>query len=127
MVSTLEHVDVRVKTFAAEVTSRLSFLCADYGFTGPEAVHAQDDDSYPVLRTCRYDHGDFAVEVSLTLSYMGEEYVTATLVSAVGPGAARRSQIGQGTAHTGYQMRRALDRQADAIRALVTGLPGSAE
>lgn len=42
MVSTLERVDIRVKTFAAEVTNRLGFLCAECGFTGPEAVHAQN-------------------------------------------------------------------------------------
>lgn len=127
MVSTLERVDIRVKTFAAEVASRLGFLCADCGFTDPEAMHAQDDDAYPVLRTFRYRRGGIAVEVSLTLSYMGEEYVTAKLVSADGPGPARCSQIGQGTAHTGYQMRRALDLQADAIRRLVTELPCTAE
>lgn len=47
---------------------------------------------------------------------MGEEYVATTLVPADHPGSGRRSGIGYNTAHTGYQMRRALYVQADAMR-----------
>jgi len=49
---------------------------------------------------------------------MGEEYVATELVSEDGSGSVRRTQIGSGTAHTGYQMR-ALDRQAEAVRSLL--------
>ena len=76
----------------------------------------------PSLRTLRYRRGHLTVEISLILSYMGEEYITAALVSACDAGAVRRSPAGQSAARTGYQMRRALDRQADAIRRLVREL-----
>jgi hypothetical protein len=66
----------------------------------------------------RYRRGDLALEISLVLSYMGEEYVAATVVSG-DTGPSRRTQIGSGTAHTGYQMRRALDRQAAAVRKIL--------
>jgi hypothetical protein len=75
--------------------------------------------------TNRRDHalvtriGDLAVEISLVLSYMGEEYVAADLVTTKEPGSVRRTEIGHHTAHTGYQMRRALDLQADAVRRIV--------
>lgn len=118
----LEGVDLRVKTFAAETASRLGFLSADYGFTGPDTVQDGDDDVYPVLRTLRYRRGQLTVEISLILSYMGEEYITATVVSAGETGAARRSPVGQSAAHSGYQMRRSLDRQAEAVRRLVREL-----
>ena len=53
------------------------------------------------------------------LSYMGEEYVATELVSEGASGSVRRTQIESGTAHTGYQMRRALQLQAEAVRATV--------
>jgi hypothetical protein len=34
-------------------------------------------------------------------------------------GSVRRTQIGSGAAHTGYQLRRALDRQAEAVRSVL--------
>ena len=53
------------------------------------------------------------------LSYMGEEYVATALVSEDDSGSIRRTEIGSSTAHTGYQMRRALDRQAEAVRRII--------
>jgi hypothetical protein len=47
---------------------------------------------------------------------MGEEYVVTELVSEDGSGSVRRTAIGSGAAHTGYQMRRALDQQAKTVR-----------
>jgi hypothetical protein len=69
----------------------------------------------------RYQRTGLAIEISLVLSYMGEEYVATELVSEDGSGSVRRTQIGSGAAHTGYQMRRALDRQAEAVRSVLRG------
>jgi hypothetical protein len=109
------HVDVRVKTFATEAANRLGFLREEFGFRGPEAVPDQAG-VYPLMRRVRFERADLAVEISLVLSYMGEEYVAADLVAEDNSGSARRTQIGRGTAHTGYQMRRALDLQAQSVR-----------
>ena len=111
--------DVRRKTFVAEATSRLAFLCDEYGFIGPVVSGQQDD--YPLVMWVSYHRADLDVEERLVLSYGGEEYVT---VAVVHPGAdrapARRTEIGADTAHTGFQLRRALDRQAQAVRELLT-------
>jgi hypothetical protein len=63
----------------------------------------------------RYHRADFDMEGSLVLSYGGEEYVAATVISP-GRGPVQRAEIVTGTAHTAFQMRRALDRQAAAVR-----------
>ena len=107
--------DIRVKSFAPEAAGRLDFLCAEYGFMGPEVV-PDEAGAYPLLRRVRYQGPGLAIEISLVLSYMGEEYVAAELVSEGGSGSVRRTQIGSGAAHTGYQMRRALDQQAEAVQ-----------
>ena len=80
-----------------------------------------ETDVYPLLRRVRYMRSDLAVEISLVLSYMGEEYVATHLVSEDDSGSVRRTEIGSRTAHTGYQMRRALDRQAEAVRRVLRG------
>ena len=110
--------DIRVKSFVPEAAGRLGFLCAEYGFADPEVV-PDEAGVYPLLRRVRYQRTGCAIEISLVLSYMGEEYVATELVSEDGSGSVRRTQIGSGTAHTGYQMRRALDRQAEAVRSLL--------
>ena len=104
--------DVRRKSFVAETTSRLAFLCDDHGFVGPEVT---EPDEYPLLIRVRYHRADFDVEESLVLSYGGEEYVAATVIYP-GRGPAQRTEIATGTAHTGFQMRRALNQQAAAVR-----------
>jgi hypothetical protein len=107
--------DIRVKTFAAEAIRRLNFLLDEHGFAGPEVQG--DRDTYPLLISVYYHRSDLDVEASLVLSYAGEEYVTVRLLHADDQsGAARRTEVGTSTAHTGYQMRRALDRQAQAVR-----------
>jgi hypothetical protein len=107
-------VDIRRQTFVAEVTSRLEFLPREYGFAGPEVTQ---DGEYPLLIRVSYHRGDLDVEESLILSYGGEEYVTATMVrSSPVSGSADRIEVSAGTAHTGFQMRRALDRHAQALR-----------
>jgi hypothetical protein len=111
-------VDIRVKTFVLEAANRLDFLRTEYGFAGP-AVAPDETGVYPLLRRVRYNRSDLTLEISLVLSYMGEEYVDASLAAGDRSGSVRRTQIGSNTAHTGYQMRRALDRQAEAVRRIL--------
>src|SRR5216683_2846055 len=94
------HVDIRVKTFVQEAANRLDFLRAEYGFTGPESV-PDETGVYPLLRRVRYKRTDLAFEISLVLSYMGEEYVSTDLVSEDDSGSVRRTEIGSCTVHTG--------------------------
>jgi hypothetical protein len=111
-------VDIRVESFVPEAAGRLGFLCDEYGFTGPEIV-PDEAGVYPLLRKVRYWRTGLAIEISLVLSYMGEEYVATELVAEDDSGSVRRTPIRSGAAHTGYQMRRALDRQAEAVRSVL--------
>jgi hypothetical protein len=107
-------VDIRRQTFVAEATSRLEFLLREQGFAGPEVT--QDGD-YPLLIRVSYHRSDLDVEESLILSYGGEEHVTVSVVhSSSVSGSVGRIEVSMGTAHTGFQMRRALDRHAEALR-----------
>jgi hypothetical protein len=107
--------DVRVKTFAPEAAKRLNFLLDEYNFEGPQIE--RNEGASPLLIRVSYHRGDAAVETSLVLSYGGEEYVATELLrSRYASSAARRTEIGTDTAHTGYQMRRALDCQAAKLR-----------
>jgi len=111
---TILSVDIRMKTFRAEAIARMSFLVEDLGFLGPEFDDRST--SYPVVMTLRYHRAPMHVEVSLILSYAGEECIATSLVIGPADPGSVRSEIGTDTAHTGYQMRKALDRQSDALR-----------
>ena len=114
--------DVRAKTFVAETGRRFGFLARDYGFNGPEVTGAEDE--YPLMRTVCYRRGGLEVEISLVLAYAGEEYVS-TLVTRDDDAGPARHESGRAAAHTGYQMRRALDHQAEVTLALITRMvPG---
>ena len=102
--------DIRRKTFVAEATSRLSFLIQEHGFAAPEVT---EDGNFPLVIHVIYHRGDLEMRESLVLSYGGEEYVTAHLEHK---NPARRTELHAGTAHTGFQMWRALDRHALALR-----------
>ena len=104
-----------MKTFVREVANRLDFLRTEHGFTGPKVVPGQTG-VYPLLRSVRYEHTGLVAEISLVLSYMGEEYMATDVLSEDDSGSVCRMQMGSGTAPTGYQMRRALDRQVGAVR-----------
>lgn len=105
--------DIRVKTFAAEARSRFDVILQELGFAGPEMD--QNQDAYPLVMHVRYHRGDVTVDTSLVLAYAGEEYVHTSLLWARGaPIRSRRVTVGEDTAHTGYQMRRALDKHAQA-------------
>lgn len=112
--------DVRVKTFANEAADRLGFLRAEFGFTGPLPVPGENG-TYPLLLRVLFERPGLSVEISLVLSYMGEEYVAADLVAKDESGSVRRTELGRATAHTGYQMRHALDMQAHTVRTALGG------
>jgi hypothetical protein len=103
-------VDFRFKTFAAEAERRLGFLVSDYGFVGPEIT--QTEQGVAEIKA-RYTRGDNVVETKLVLYYMGEEYVTTRLALS------DTIEVGTDTAHKGHQMRKALDKQASALRGLL--------
>ena len=83
------------------------------GCIGPEVHHPSG--GYPLVISVQYRRRDLAVEVFLLLAYAGEEYV-ATRLSLGGGSNPRKQEVGSHTAHTAYAMRRALDRQAEALR-----------
>ncbi|MGE5289546.1 MAG: hypothetical protein ACM3ML_20585 [Micromonosporaceae bacterium] len=107
--------DIRVRNFVPDAVNRLDSLRTECGFTGPEVVPGETG-TYPLLRTVRYTRDGLAIEVSLVLSYMGEEFVAADPVTEDGAGVVRRTQIESITVHTGYQILHAFDRQAQAVR-----------
>ena len=108
-------VDFRLKTFAAEATKRLAPLMSEHGFTGPTIGETKQ--GMPRIDV-RYIRGDDVVETSLALYYMGEEYVT-TQMWRLDNVKAGRVEVGTDTTHKGHQMRKALDRQVDALRDLL--------
>jgi hypothetical protein len=107
--------DVRVKTFTAEAVGRLGALLDQQGFVGPEVEHEQG--SHPLVIRVSYHRADVSVETCLVLAYAGEEYVQTVLRwhprHADTP---QQAEAGFNTAHTGYQMRRALDRHVETVR-----------
>jgi hypothetical protein len=107
-------VDVRVRTFVAEASGRLEAVLEGLGFVGPEVVG--EGGAFPLVMTVRYHRVDVAVRSRLILAYGGEEYVDTSLLWADGDsGGIRRVEVGEDSAHTGYQMRRALGRHAQAV------------
>jgi hypothetical protein len=99
--------------FIEEATSRLSFLVDDQGFAGPETTEWPQQ-PFPAVTRLRYHRSDITIEVAHVVAYMGENYVETRC---------RRKDdeqggwigMGHNTTHTGYQLRRAIDLQADAI------------
>ncbi|MFE2545020.1 hypothetical protein [Actinacidiphila glaucinigra] len=107
--------DIRVKTFVAEACLRIGAVVEGLGFTGPE-VDEDRHDIYPRAMRVRYHRADVSIQTRLILSFAGEDHVDTELAwSAEIPHEVRRVRVGRHTAHTGHQMRRALDRQAQAI------------
>jgi hypothetical protein len=107
-------VDIREKTFAGEAIKQMDFLKDQYGFAGPDVSRGT-----PPGTTVRvsYHRGGTTIETSLAFWHMGEEYVATTQVTDGPDGTAQRTEMARHTAHTGYQMRRALKLQAEAVRA----------
>lgn len=110
--------DIRVKTFGAEASRRLAFLVDELGFTGP--VIQNDDGPFSAVAVS-YSKDGVTVSSRLLLAYMGEESVITEIVTER-PGAQRTTTtVGENTAHKGHEMRRALDKQSEALRTLLSG------
>lgn len=99
-----------MKTFGAEAARRMAFLVDDLGFTGPVIA---DDPGALTRLTVSYAKDSITVRSSLVIGYMGEEYVLTEIID----NDTARTRIGEHTAHKGHEMRRALDRQSEALRA----------
>ncbi len=109
--------DIRDKTFADEAIKQLDFLKDQYGLAGPEVNRGV----FPgTTVSVKYHRGAMTIDASLVLWYGGEEYVATMLVIDGPDGSVRRTELACNTAHTGYQMRRALKLQAKAVRATLS-------
>ena len=99
-------------SFIDVATSRLRFLIDDQGFAGPEAE--QPPQTFPAVTSVCYHRGNMTIEVAHVVSYMGEDYVL-TRCRWKDDERGEWIELGRNTTHTGYQLRRALNVQADAI------------
>ena len=99
-------------SFIETATNRLSFLVGEQGFIGPET---EKDKFVPGISKVRYHRNDTTIEVVQIVGYMGENYVEARCREPGEDAQGDRTQLGRNTTHTGYQLRRALDLQAEAL------------
>ena len=100
-------------SFIEVTTDRLGFLHG-HGFAEPEIK--QPWDRIPAITRVQYSSNDMTIEVSHVVGFMGENYVETRCRRTDGNGQGDWTQLGSDTTHTGYQLRRAVDRQAQAIR-----------
>lgn len=101
-------------SFIEVATNRLSFLAEDYGFAGPEIERPWD--RIPAIARVRYHRGDVTVEVAHVIGFMGENYVETRFRRMDGNSWGDWTAVGSNTSRTGYQLRRALDLQVQAMR-----------
>ena len=105
------HVGKR-PSFIETATNRLSFLVDEQGFIGPET---EKDKFVPGISKVRYHRNDTTIEVVHVVGYMGENYVETRCREPGEDAQGDWTQLGRNTTHTGYQLRRALDLQAEAL------------
>lgn len=98
--------------FIEAATSRLRFLVAEHDFLGPET---EKDKFVPGVSTVRYHRNDMTIEVVHVVGPMGEAYVESRLRREIDNEQGDVTHLGRNTAHTGYQLWRAIDLQARAI------------
>ena len=103
---TIGRVDIRIKTFPAEAQDHFGYLLTA-GFSTPLVERI---DSGRTQITVTYLGPGQRVETWLLLSYGGEEEVGTSLETT-----SRRREFGPQTAHSGHQMRKALQDQAAAV------------
>ena len=112
--------DFRVNTFVPEATKRLEFMRTEYGFAGPDV---ESSPGIPRNRggiTVKYQRAGLILATSLTFDYGHDDNVETTLFRYRMPaGGLRQTRVLTDTARTGYEMRRALDRHASAVRDLL--------
>jgi hypothetical protein len=101
-------------SFIEVATDRLSFLADDHGFDGPEIKRPWD--RIPAIAHVCYQRSDVTIEVRHVVGFMGENYVETRCRRKDGNGEGDWVALGSNTTRTGYQLRRALDLQAQAIR-----------
>jgi len=101
-------------SFIEVATDRLGFLADGHGFVGPEIE--RDGDGVPRAACVCYHRSDVTVEVVHVVGFMGENYVETRCRRKDRNGEGDWMTLGHNTTHTGYQLRRALDLQAEAIR-----------
>jgi len=98
--------------FIETATNRLRFLVDDQGFLGPET---EKDKFVPGISTVRYHRNDMTIEVVHVVGPMGETYVETRCRRETDNEQGDLTHLVRNTTHTGYQLRRALDFQADAV------------
>ena len=101
-------------SFIEAATSRLSFLADDHGFAGPEIERPSDSIPPGIARVC-YHRGDATIEVIHVVGPMGENYVESRCRRKDRNSEGDWTTLGSNTTHTGYQLRRALDLQAQTL------------
>ena len=101
-------------SFIEAATSRLRFLADDHGFTGPEIERPWD--RIPAIARVCYHRGDVTIESVHVVGFMGENYVQTRYRREDGNSEGDWMALGNDATHTGYQLRRALDLHAQAIR-----------
>jgi len=99
-------------SFIETATNRLRFLVDEQGFLGPET---EKDKFVPGISTVRYHRNDMTIEVVQVVGPMGEAYVETRCRRETDNEQGDLTHLGRNTTHRGYQLRRALDLQADAV------------
>ena len=84
----------------------------EQGSLGPET---EKDKFVPGISTVRYHRNDMTIEVVQVVGPMGEAYVETRCRREIDNEQGDLTHLGRNTTHTGYQLRRALDLQADAV------------
>lgn len=105
------HVGKR-PSFIETATNRLRCLVDEQGFLGPET---EIDKFVAGISTVRYHRNDMTIEVVHVVGPMGEAYVESRCRRKIDNEQGDVTQLGRNTTHTGYQLRRAVDLQAEAI------------
>ena len=98
-------------SFIEIAASRLAFLVEEHDFAGPEVQHPWD--RIPAIARVCYHRADLTIEVLHVVGFMGENHVQTRCHRTDEDG--DWIELGSNTTRTGYQLRRALDRQAGAI------------
>jgi hypothetical protein len=108
-------------SFVETAIDRLRFLIDDHDFVGPESERPWD--RIPRVTWVRYHRSDMTIEMAHVVGFMGEDYVYTRRRTPGGDLAGKDDwiELGTNTTHTGYQLRRAIDLQAKAIRSHLAG------
>jgi hypothetical protein len=101
-------------SFVEVATDRLGFLADAHGFAGPEIQRPER--GIPAIAHVSYHRSDATVEIAHVVGFMGENYVETRCCRRDGRIESHWVTLGNNTTHTGYQLRRALDLHAQAIR-----------